>query len=167
MNNIRHLFWKRPLVYFHYIFVVVSSIFLFLLVSFSLCVLGVVGATDNLDRQASDLDRDAYSTPRQKRMRTSFKHHQLRTLKSYFALNHNPDTKDLKQLAQKTGLTKRVLQVRSSMSFCQMSLYSLVAHLISQHLNKDIHYFYTYGVFRDYFSSFLPFSEGGKEQIIG
>ncbi|XP_013402765.1 LIM/homeobox protein Lhx9 isoform X2 [Lingula anatina] len=50
-------------------------------------------------------------TPRQKRMRTSFKHHQLRTMKSYFALNHNPDAKDLKQLAQKTGLSKRVLQV--------------------------------------------------------
>ncbi|KAG9342193.1 hypothetical protein JZ751_016695 [Albula glossodonta] len=46
-----------------------------------------------------------------KRMRTSFKHHQLRTMKSYFAINHNPDAKDLKQLSQKTGLTKRVLQV--------------------------------------------------------
>ncbi|KAB7498592.1 LIM/homeobox protein Lhx2 [Armadillidium nasatum] len=44
-------------------------------------------------------------------MRTSFKHHQLRTMKSYFALNQNPDAKDLKQLAQKTGLSKRVLQV--------------------------------------------------------
>ncbi|XP_071820440.1 LIM/homeobox protein Lhx9-like isoform X2 [Apostichopus japonicus] len=49
--------------------------------------------------------------PRSKRMRTSFKHHQLRTMKSYFSVNHNPDAKDLKQLAQKTGLTKRVLQV--------------------------------------------------------
>ncbi|KAI0222224.1 hypothetical protein LSAT2_026508 [Lamellibrachia satsuma] len=48
---------------------------------------------------------------RQKRMRTSFKHHQLRTMKSYFSLNHNPDAKDLKQLAQKTGLSKRILQV--------------------------------------------------------
>ncbi|XP_043198967.1 LIM/homeobox protein Lhx2-like [Amphibalanus amphitrite] len=48
---------------------------------------------------------------RSKRMRTSFKHHQLRTMKSYFALNQNPDAKDLKQLAQKTGLSKRVLQV--------------------------------------------------------
>jgi hypothetical protein len=47
---------------------------------------------------------------RGKRMRTSFKHHQLRTMKAYFMLNHNPDAKDLKQLAQKTGLTKRVLQ---------------------------------------------------------
>ncbi|UYV70551.1 LHX2 [Cordylochernes scorpioides] len=44
-------------------------------------------------------------------MRTSFKHHQLRTMKNYFAINQNPDAKDLKQLAQKTQLSKRVLQV--------------------------------------------------------
>ena len=48
---------------------------------------------------------------RQKRMRTSFKHHQLRTMKAYFTVNHNPDAKDLKQLSEKTGLSKRVLQV--------------------------------------------------------
>lgn len=54
------------------------------------------------------------SSSRAKRMRTSFKHHQLRTMKSYFAINHNPDAKDLKQLSQKTGLPKRVLQVRIS-----------------------------------------------------
>ena len=52
------------------------------------------------------------SGQRTKRMRTSFKHHQLRTMKSYFSINQNPDAKDLKQLAQKTGLSKRVLQVR-------------------------------------------------------
>lgn len=51
------------------------------------------------------------SHSRSKRMRTSFKHHQLRTMKSYFAINQNPDAKDLKQLAQKTSLSKRVLQV--------------------------------------------------------
>jgi LIM homeobox protein 2/9 len=50
---------------------------------------------------------------RTKRMRTSFKHHQLRTMKSYFNINQNPDAKDLKQLAQKTGLSKRVLQVEN------------------------------------------------------
>ncbi|KAL1457126.1 hypothetical protein WDU94_001787 [Cyamophila willieti] len=50
------------------------------------------------------------SHQRTKRMRTSFKHHQLRTMKSYFNINQNPDAKDLKQLAQKTGLSKRVLQ---------------------------------------------------------
>ena len=32
-------------------------------------------------------------------------------MKAYFSVNHNPDAKQLKQLAQKTGLTKRVLQV--------------------------------------------------------
>ncbi|XP_038821537.1 LIM/homeobox protein Lhx2-like isoform X1 [Salvelinus namaycush] len=59
------------------------------------------------------LDRDSHysSSAKSKRMRTSFKHHQLRTMKSYFAINHNPDAKDLKQLSQKTGLSKRVLQV--------------------------------------------------------
>lgn len=54
------------------------------------------------------------SNSRTKRMRTSFKHHQLRTMKSYFAINHNPDAKDLKQLSQKTGLPKRVLQVNGN-----------------------------------------------------
>ncbi|XP_066595525.1 LIM/homeobox protein Lhx9-like isoform X2 [Prorops nasuta] len=52
-----------------------------------------------------------HQNQRTKRMRTSFKHHQLRTMKNYFAVNQNPDAKDLKQLAQKTGLSKRVLQV--------------------------------------------------------
>ncbi|GLD49823.1 LIM/homeobox protein Lhx9 isoform X4 [Lates japonicus] len=61
--------------------------------------------TDHLDR-----DQQAYPpTQKTKRMRTSFKHHQLRTM-NLLAINHNPDAKDLKQLAQKTGLTKRVLQ---------------------------------------------------------
>ncbi|XP_066569013.1 LIM/homeobox protein Lhx2 isoform X2 [Amia ocellicauda] len=65
------------------------------------------------ENDGDHLDRDTQYTSNQKtkRMRTSFKHHQLRTMKSYFAINHNPDAKDLKQLAQKTGLTKRVLQV--------------------------------------------------------
>ena len=57
-------------------------------------------------------EENQIQTHKSKRMRTSFKHHQLRTMKSYFNLNHNPDAKDLKQLAQRTGLTKRVLQVR-------------------------------------------------------
>ncbi|KAH3794155.1 LIM/homeobox protein Lhx9-like [Dreissena polymorpha] len=59
------------------------------------------------------IPRDKYcgTPPRQKRVRTSFKHTQLRTMKSYFAVNHNPDAKDLKELAKKTQLSKRVLQV--------------------------------------------------------
>ncbi|KXJ18714.1 LIM/homeobox protein Lhx9 isoform X2 [Exaiptasia diaphana] len=62
-----------------------------------------LGSPDDLNGVTSD--------GRPKRVRTSFKHHQLRAMKAYFAINHNPDAKDLKQLSQKTGLTKRVLQV--------------------------------------------------------
>jgi LIM homeobox protein 2/9 len=53
------------------------------------------------------------SNPQQrtKRNRTSFKHHQLRIMKTFFAQNHNPDSKGLKILSQKTQLSKRVLQV--------------------------------------------------------
>ncbi|XP_055677038.1 protein apterous isoform X1 [Lutzomyia longipalpis] len=75
--------------------------------------------TANLDLNSEYLDLSygrggpggLNASSRTKRMRTSFKHHQLRTMKSYFAINHNPDAKDLKQLSQKTGLPKRVLQV--------------------------------------------------------
>ncbi|XP_044759395.1 LIM/homeobox protein Lhx9-like isoform X1 [Coccinella septempunctata] len=79
------------------------------------------GMTASLDLNSDYLDMSFGRSPgtpgmhgssqRTKRMRTSFKHHQLRTMKSYFAINHNPDAKDLKQLSQKTGLPKRVLQV--------------------------------------------------------
>lgn len=76
----------------------------------------VSGCNEN-ESEHLDRDQQAYApSQKTKRMRTSFKHHQLRTMKSYFAINHNPDAKDLKQLAQKTGLTKRVLQV--SVGFC-------------------------------------------------
>ena len=61
------------------------------------------------------------SQVKQKRMRTSFKHHQLKIMKQYFNLNHNPDAKDLKQLSQKTGLSKRVLQVKYTLSYCRHS----------------------------------------------
>ena len=48
---------------------------------------------------------------RSKRLRTSFKHNQLKEMKRWFSKNQNPDAKDLKTLAQTTGLSKRVLQV--------------------------------------------------------
>jgi len=48
---------------------------------------------------------------KQKRLRTSFQHQQLRFMRSYFNLNHNPDAKELKNLSEKTNLSKRVLQV--------------------------------------------------------
>ncbi|VDP84981.1 unnamed protein product [Echinostoma caproni] len=48
-----------------------------------------------------------------KRIRTSFKHQQLQMMKAFFEVTRNPDSKDLKQLSVKTGLSKRVLQVRT------------------------------------------------------
>ena len=46
-----------------------------------------------------------------KRARTSFKHNQLRIMRSHFQINQNPDSRELKMLSQKTGLDKKVLQV--------------------------------------------------------
>ncbi|KER29674.1 hypothetical protein T265_03777 [Opisthorchis viverrini] len=46
-----------------------------------------------------------------KRIRTSFKHDQIHTMKLFFDKNQNPDSKDLKELSIATGLSKRVLQV--------------------------------------------------------
>ncbi|UJR23929.1 hypothetical protein I4U23_026901 [Adineta vaga] len=57
------------------------------------------------------IESDKSYQSKQKRLRTSFKHHQLRFMRSYFNLNHNPDAKDLKNLSDKTNLPKRVLQV--------------------------------------------------------
>lgn len=79
--------------------------------------LGVSPAADQTptrpETESSASTTSGSSSPhRPKRMRTSFKHHQLRQMKAYFAMNHNPDSKELRQLAQKTGLSKRVLQVR-------------------------------------------------------
>lgn len=55
------------------------------------------------------------STPSKfRRLRTSFKQQQLRLMKTYFSLNHNPDSKAIKSLANKTGLDERVLQVDTS-----------------------------------------------------
>ncbi|KAE8741866.1 apterous-like [Frankliniella occidentalis] len=73
--------------------------------------MGDMGGDSYLDGPFGPGTPGMHGNSRSKRMRTSFKHHQLRTMKSYFAINHNPDAKDLKQLSQKTGLPKRVLQV--------------------------------------------------------
>jgi len=62
---------------------------------------------------------------RPKRIRTTFKCHELQLMKTYFELNHNPDNNDLKQLSLKTGLSKRVLQAST---FCRRSHH--LSHLI-------------------------------------
>uniref|UniRef100_A0A915PAF7 Uncharacterized protein n=1 Tax=Meloidogyne floridensis TaxID=298350 RepID=A0A915PAF7_9BILA len=62
----------------------------------------------NLSDSGDPLSSSNNSAQKLKRMRTSFKHTQLRTMKAYFFINHNPDSKDLKILSNKTGLSKRV-----------------------------------------------------------
>ena len=79
--------------------------------------LGFLSGTD-LSNSETSYSSSLFNTPstsnpqqRTKRNRTSFKHHQLRIMKTFFAQNHNPDSKGLKILSQKTQLSKRVLQV--------------------------------------------------------
>ncbi|KAK6469564.1 LIM/homeobox protein Lhx2-like [Huso huso] len=61
--------------------------------------------------QLAGQQQEGMSVSKTKRIRTCFKNHQLRTMESYFAVKHNPDGKDWEQLAKRTGLPKRVLQV--------------------------------------------------------
>uniref|UniRef100_A0A3P8WTC5 LIM/homeobox protein Lhx9 n=1 Tax=Cynoglossus semilaevis TaxID=244447 RepID=A0A3P8WTC5_CYNSE len=56
-----------------------------------------------------------------KRIRTCFRSEQLRALESYFAQKHNPDGKDWTYLVHRTGLPKRVLQVRPMTSLREHS----------------------------------------------
>ena len=59
------------------------------------------------------MDGHGMGAAKTKRARTSFKHHQLRIMKAHFQINQNPDSRELKMLSQKTGLDKKVLQVRN------------------------------------------------------
>lgn len=91
----------------------------------------ILSCSTDLTTEYLDFGRGGHLTSsRTKRMRTSFKHHQLRTMKSYFAVNHNPDAKDLKQLSQKTGLPKRVLQVNLFIAFLLLLLCCRLSHLL-------------------------------------
>ena len=69
-----------------------------------------------------------------KRARTSFKHHQLRIMKSHFQMNQNPDSRELKELATKTGLDKKVLQVciymRNDIGIVIISTYNTVHDIL-------------------------------------
>jgi hypothetical protein len=52
-----------------------------------------------------------------KRVRTSFTEEQLRILHANFRIDSNPDGQDLERIAQQTGLSKRVTQVRIEIIF--------------------------------------------------
>ncbi|MGH0114530.1 UNVERIFIED_CONTAM: hypothetical protein FKN15_020441 [Acipenser sinensis] len=67
--------------------------------------------------QLAGQQQEGMSVSKTKRIRTCFKNHQLRTMESYFAVKHNPDGKDWEQLAKRTGLPKRVLQVGAGQGY--------------------------------------------------
>lgn len=67
--------------------------------------------SSNSNNNATTSNVNSSNSGRSKRLRTSFKHNQLKEMKKYFARNQNPDAKELKNLAQHTQLSKRVLQV--------------------------------------------------------
>ncbi len=54
---------------------------------------------------------DGKNQCKRKRARTSFRQEQLKELRRAFVVNQNPDTAELMRMAQRIGLTKRVLQV--------------------------------------------------------
>jgi len=66
----------------------------------------------------------ATAAGRRKRMRSSFKHHQLKIMKFYFQTNHNPDAKELREISLKTGLMTRVIQVGCTSTKRKGSSYS-------------------------------------------
>jgi LIM homeobox protein 2/9 len=69
------------------------------------------GRKTNMLMNSSSGTSSSSAHSKKKRMRTSFKHQQLRIMKAHFQINQNPDSKELKELSEKTGLPKRVLQV--------------------------------------------------------
>jgi len=81
-----------------------------------LCVVcDYLDSSECRETNCDDADADASPTTRarRKRMRSSFKQQQLKVMKAYFGLNQNPDSKELKDIAARTGLLTRVIQVRS------------------------------------------------------
>lgn len=100
------------LVKFNYTNITSTLNYTYVLISlFSIFTIYVDHDKDDDDFSKMTLDDVTDEHGKSKRIRTSFNQPQLRAMKTYFALNHNPDSKDLKQLSLKTGLNKRVLQV--------------------------------------------------------
>ncbi|RNA43179.1 LIM homeobox Lhx9 [Brachionus plicatilis] len=91
---------------------------------------------------SSGAKTSASGSTRKKRLRTSFKHQQLRIMKAHFQINQNPDSKDLKELSERTGLQKRVLQVwfqnsRAKQRKSSTGQYAMFAGIVPRPANSE------------------------------
>ena len=57
-------------------------------------------------------DAESHTKKKTKRMRTTFTEEQVQILQANFQIDSNPDGQDLERIAQITGLSKRVTQVK-------------------------------------------------------
>jgi len=57
-------------------------------------------------------DSESHTKKKTKRMRTTFTEEQIQVLQANFQIDSNPDGQDLERIAQITGLSKRVTQVK-------------------------------------------------------
>lgn len=58
-------------------------------------------------------DSESHTKKKTKRMRTTFTEEQVQILQANFQIDSNPDGQDLERIAQITGLSKRVTQVKN------------------------------------------------------
>ena len=71
-------------------------------------------------------DAESHTKKKTKRMRTTFTEEQVQILQANFQIDSNPDGQDLERIAQITGLSKRVTQVRMTTKFRLIDKTSIV-----------------------------------------
>ena len=65
-------------------------------------------------------DSESHTKKKTKRMRTTFTEEQVQILQANFQIDSNPDGQDLERIAQITGLSKRVTQVKRKKKSSEM-----------------------------------------------
>ena len=74
-------------------------------------------------------DAESHTKKKTKRMRTTFTEEQVQILQANFQIDSNPDGQDLERIAQITGLSKRVTQVRKDTEYLyQYTQYTFVSY---------------------------------------